>query len=135
MNELISKTIENLKKNNINSYYLESKEEVVPLIKELVKEGSTVAVGGSVTLNETGVTELLKSGIYKFYDRYAEGLTPEDVKEVFRRSMGVDAYFCSSNAVTAEGELYNVDGNANRVAAIAFCPEKVYMNVGVNKIV
>ncbi len=135
MNTVIEKTMKNLEKNNMNAYFLENREEVVPLVEKLVCQGSTVAVGGSVTLNETGVTELLRSGKYVFYDRYKEGLTPDEIKEVFRKSMGVDAYFCSCNAVTEDGELYNVDGNANRVAAIAFGPEKVIMIVGVNKIV
>ena len=135
MNSIIEKTMKNLEKNNINAYFTETKEEVIPLVEKLVEEGSAVAVGGSVTLTETGVLEHLRSGRYKFFDRYAEGLTPAEIKEVFRKSMGVDAYFCSCNAVTEEGELYNVDGNANRVAAIAFGPEKVIMIVGINKIV
>ena len=92
-------------------------------------------MGGSVTLGEVGVLDHLRSGRYTFYDRYEAGLTPEQIKEVFVKSMGVDAYFCSTNAVTEDGELYNVDGNANRVAAIAFGPEKVIMIVSVNKIV
>lgn len=135
MNERIEKTMKNLEKNNMNTYFVETKEEVIPLIEKLVVEGSTVAVGGSVTLNEVGVLEHLRSGRYEFFDRYAEGLTPAEIKEVFRKSFGADAYFCSCNAVTEEGELYNVDGNANRVAAISFGPEKVIMIVGVNKIV
>lgn len=135
MNSTIEKTMKNLEKNNMNAYFAETKEEVIPLIEKIVAEGSSVAVGGSVTLNEAGVLEHLRSGRYEFYDRYAEGLTPEEIKEIFRKSMGVDAYFCSCNAVTEDGELYNVDGNANRVAAIAFGPEKVIMIVGVNKIV
>ena len=135
MNERIEKTMKNLEKNNMNTYFVETKEEVVPLIEKLVAEGSAVAVGGSVTLNEVGVLEHLRSGRYEFFDRYAEGLTPEEIKEVFRKSFCADAYFCSCNAVTEDGELYNVDGNANRVAAISFGPEKVIMIVGVNKIV
>ena len=135
MNNTIEKTMKNLEKNNMNAYFIETKDEVIPLIEKIVAEGSTVAVGGSVTLSETGVLEHLRSGRYEFYDRYAEGLTPSDIKEVFIKSMSVDAYFCSCNAVTEDGELYNVDGNANRVAATAFGPEKVFMIVGVNKIV
>lgn len=135
MNTRIEKTMKNLKKNNINAYFTETKEEVIPLIEKLVDEGSTVAVGGSVTLAETGVLEHLRSGRYEFIDRYKEGITPEEIEDVFRKSFSVDAYFCSSNAVTEDGELYNVDGNANRIAAIAFGPKKVIMIVGVNKIV
>lgn len=135
MNAQIEKTMKNLERNNMNVFYVETKEEVIPLIEKIVSEGSSVAVGGSVTLNQLGILEHLRSGRYDFCDRYAEGLTPEGVKEVFIKSMGVDAYFCSTNAVTEDGELYNVDGNANRVAAIAFGPKKVVLVSGVNKIV
>lgn len=131
----IKKTLENLGKNNIKTYFLETKDEVVPLIETLLDEGVTVACGGSVTLTETGVLEHLKSGRYTFLDRYAPGLTKEETAEVFRKSFSADAYFCSTNAVTEEGELYNVDGNANRISAIAFGPKKVIMVVGINKIV
>lgn len=135
MNTIIENTIKNLEKNNIEALYVESKEDVVPLIEKLVPQGSTVAVGGSVSLDESGVLSHLRSGRYEFFDRYAQGLSREEVIEVYRKSFGVDAYFCSSNAVTEEGELYNVDGNANRISAIAFGPKTVIMVVGVNKIV
>lgn len=135
MNARIEKTMKNLEKNNMNAYYVETKEEVIPLIETLVSEGATVAVGGSVTLGELGILDYLRGGKYTFYDRYTPGYTQEQIDEVFIKSMGVDAYFCSSNAVTEEGELYNVDGHANRVAAIAYGPKKVIMLVGVNKIV
>ncbi len=135
MNERIEKTMKNLEKNNMNAYYVDTKEEVIPLIEKIVEEGSSVAVGGSVSLNEAGVFEHLRSGRYNFIDRYAPGLTTDEIYDVFVKSMGVDAYFCSTNAVTENGELYNVDGNANRISAIAFGPKKVVVIVGVNKIV
>ncbi len=135
MNTRVEKTMKNLEKNNMNAFYVETKEEVIPLIETMVKEGATVAVGGSVTLGELGVLDYLRGGKYTFYDRFTPGYTQEQIDEVFIKSMGVDAYFCSTNAVTEEGELYNVDGHANRVAAIAYGPKKVIMLVGVNKIV
>ena len=135
MNIIIENTIKNLEKNNIEALYVESKEDVVPLIEKLVPQGSTVAVGGSVSLDESGVLSHLRSGRYEFFDRYAQGLSREEVMGVYRKSFGVDVYFCSTNAVTEDGELYNVDGNANRISAIAFGPKNVIMVVGVNKIV
>lgn len=135
MTERIEETMKNLNKNNIETFYVEKKEEVVPLLEKLVPQGATVAVGGSVTLTETGVLEHLRSGRYNFLDRYAEGLDRKGVTEVFRKSFYADAYLCSSNAVTEDGELYNVDGNANRISAISFGPENVIMIVGINKIV
>ncbi|MBQ6907729.1 MAG: lactate utilization protein [Clostridia bacterium] len=135
MDKRIEKTIKNLEKNNIKSYYAETKEEVIPIIDSILTDGDAVSTGGSVTLKQTGVLEYLKSGKYNFLDRNARGLSTEEIVDIFKKSFSVDAYFCSSNAVTEDGELYNVDGNANRVSAIAFGPEKVVMIVGVNKIV
>lgn len=131
----IEKTIKNLEKNNISTYFVKTKDEVVPLIEKLVEKGATVAVGGSVTLDQVGVLDHLRCGRYEFLDRYKEGLSRDEVTDIFKKSFWADAYFCSSNAVTEEGELYNVDGNANRISAIAFGPKKVIMVVGVNKIV
>ncbi len=133
MKKEIKKTMENLEKNGIKAFFVETKEEVVPLIETLVPEGSSVSNGGSVTLAETGVMNLLKSGKYDFIDR--SGLNGEELRDCYIKAYGCDAYFCSSNAVTENGELYNVDGNSNRVSCIVFGPRQVIMVVGVNKIV
>lgn len=128
----IERTMENLKKNNMDAYYAEKASDVVPIVESLVAEGSIVASGGSVSLEQSGVAALLRSGRYEYLDRLAPGA---DSDKVYRQSFFADAYFCSSNAVTEKGELYNVDGRSNRVAAIAFGPKSVIMVVGYNKIV
>lgn len=127
--------MKNLRKNHLNPQYVPTKADVVPLVERILADEDTVAVGGSVTLDETGVIDLLRSGKYRFLDRYAEGLSREQREDIFRRSFFADAYLCSSNAVTEQGELYNVDGTGNRVAAIAYGPKKVIVVVGVNKLV
>lgn len=124
-----------LRKNRMAVHCVETKEEVAPLVENLLKKGKTVAVGGSVTLSQTGVLDLLQNGEYRFLDRYAPGLTAEQENEVLRQSLLADTFLCSSNAVTRTGELYNVDGRANRVAALAFGPKSVIVVVGCNKIV
>lgn len=124
-----------LERNNMRGYYVETAAEVPALVASLLHKGDTVAVGGSVTLEETGVMELLRNGDYQFLDRYAEGLSREQVTAIFQKSVFADAYLCSSNAVTLRGELYNVDGNSNRIAAIAFGPRSVILVVGVQKLV
>ncbi len=124
-----------LRKNNIVSHCVKNKEDVVPLIRTLLHVGDTVAVGGSVTLFETGVIDLLRSGDYYFLDRYEEGLTPAELNAIFAKGLTADVFLCSSNAVTRDGELYNVDGRANRISPIAFGPDKVVVVVGCNKIV
>lgn len=132
---MIEKVLENLRKNRMEAYFVERREEVVPLIKTLIREGDTVGLGGSMTLQETGVLELLRSGAYHFLDRAREGITPEEVQQVYRDTFAADAFFCSANAITEQGELFNVDGNCNRIAAISFGPKSVIVVAGVNKIV
>lgn len=88
-----------------------------------------------MTLFKTGIIDLLRSGRYNFLDRYEENLSPQEMKEIFRKSFCADAYFTSTNAITEEGELYNVDGMGNRVAAMLYGPDKVIVVCGVNKIV
>lgn len=131
----INRTIEALKKNNMNGYYAKNRDEVIKLIEDIVAEGSKVAVGGSETLSELGVLEHLRSGRYDFLDRYKAGLTPEEVTNIFKQSFLADAYLSGCNAITENGELYNVDGNGNRVAAMLYGPDKVIVICGVNKIV
>lgn len=131
----ITRTMENLEKNNMQAIFVESKGEVVQKISELLTEGDTVSVGGSMSLFESGVIDLLRSGKYCFLDRYADGLSGEDTDKIFRDSFFADAYISSSNAITENGELYNVDGYANRVAAICYGPKSVIIVAGYNKIV
>lgn len=134
MEKYIETTMENLERNNIKPFYVEKREEVVPLIKKLVKKGESISCGGSVTLHECEVdTKILKSGDYDFIDR--SGLQGEELREAYGKAFMCDTFFTSSNAVTERGELYNVDGNSNRVACIVYGPRQVIMVVGKNKIV
>ncbi|MBN2259708.1 MAG: lactate utilization protein [Clostridiales bacterium] len=131
----MQRTAEKLRSNNINPYIIDSIEDLHETIRSLIKSGDTVAVGGSMTLFETGVIDLLKNGEYKFLDRYEKGLTPEATRKIFVDSFDSDAYFTSSNALTTDGVLYNIDGTGNRVAAMIYGPKKVIVVVGKNKIV
>ena len=131
----MERTAEALRRNNMEAYLTDGRAGVAPLVKSLLHQGDTVSVGGSVSLDECGILELLRGGEYRFLDRYAPGLTREQQEELFRQSFFADAYLCSTNAVTENGELYNVDGNANRVAAMTFGPKSVILVVGTNKIV
>ena len=131
----IERTIKALENNNMNGYYVKSKEELINKINELTNEGDMVCCGGSATLTEVGVLDYLRSGRFNFLDRYEAGLTAKDLKDLYRKSFSSDAYFTSTNAITENGELYNVDGNGNRVAAMLYGPDKVIVIAGVNKIV
>lgn len=134
MDKRIEKTIENLKKNNMAAYYVESSDEAVKLVGELLTEGETISCGGSVTLAESGVLALMQSGKYNFLDR-SRAAGPEEVGEIYRKTFYADTFLTSANALTEEGELVNVDGNCNRISAITFGPKSVIVVVGVNKLV
>lgn len=131
----VKKTMDNLEKNNMEAYFVKNEEEMLSKVKELVTERETIAVGGSMTLFETGIIDYLRNGKFDFLDRYKDGITPNEVKEIFRKSFFADSYLVSTNALTENGELYNVDGNGNRVAAMLYGPDQVIVIVGINKIV
>lgn len=133
MDKMIEKTMKNLEKNNMQPFFVESAKDVVPLVKTLIHPGESVANGGSETLLQTGVMELLDSGDYQFIDR--RKATPDTIRDCYVQAFGCDSYFCSSNAITENGELYNVDGNSNRVACIVYGPKQVIIVAGRNKIV
>lgn len=134
MTDTIKRTIENLQKNNMECFYAENKLKAREIALSLISKGDSIGVGGSVTLNELDLLTDFRNGEYHFLDRYATN-TPEEVAQVFRDSFSADAYFTSSNAVTENGELYNVDGNGNRVAALIHGPKRIIVIVGKNKIV
>ena len=121
----------NLEKNNMTGYIAQTKEEAVKIATSILKEGTTVASGGSMTLEECGMMTELRSGKYNYLDREAV----VDKKALYRQSFSADFYMCSANAITEKGEIYNVDGNSNRVACICHGPDKVVLIVGRNKVV
>lgn len=133
--KLIERTIENLKKNNMEAFLVQDEVDLIEKLNELIKDGSMVAVGGSITLFEMGVIDYLRNGKFTFLDRYETNLSSEKLKKLYRESFGADTYLCSTNALTEQGELFNVDGNGNRVAAMIYGPDQVIVICGINKIV
>ena len=134
MTDIIKRTMENLEKNHMQAFFAENQDEAKKIALSLIKEGDTIGVGGSVTLNQLNLLTVFRSGDYNFLDRYGDK-TAEEIHEIFHKSLSADAYFLSANAVTENGELYNVDGTGNRVAALIYGPKKVIVIVGKNKIV
>ncbi|OUN20260.1 lactate utilization protein [Pseudoflavonifractor sp. An85] len=131
--KMIQRTMKMLEHNNMAAHYAPTIQDAQQLVKQLIPQGATVACGGSMSLQEAGIMEILRSGDYTFWDREAVDSTQQD--EILRKAFFADYYLSSSNAVTEQGELYNVDGNANRVAALCFGPKHVICVVGYNKIV
>lgn len=131
----LQKTMVALEKNNMTALYAETAEAARALALSLIPEGAVCASGGSVTLVETGIIDALKNGRYDYIDRGAPNLTQAEREAAMARAMHADVYLSSANAVTENGELYQVDGNSNRVSALLYGPKKVIIVAGVNKLV
>ena len=129
----IERTMKALQANRMEAYYVSTAQEVLPFVQNMLPKGAVVACGGSASLDETGVMQLLESGNYEFLDR--RKVSGPELDALYGRIFTADWYLASSNAVTEQGELYNVDGNSNRVAAMTFGPKNVLLVVGCNKIV
>lgn len=133
--EMTKRTMEGLKRNRMLPFYAETKEEALALVEFLLKDGATITTGGSATLQQCGIMDLVRQDRYRYIDRSMDGLTPEEVRKKFVASLAPDVFLCSSNAITESGELYNVDGNSNRVSSLLYGPESVIVVAGYNKIV
>ena len=124
-----------IEKRNMTAYYCENKEECLRKVLEILPENCTIAWGGSESIKEVGIPDAVKeSGKYTVYDR-AKFLSPKQVKEYNKLAFSSDYYFMSSNAITLDGMLMNIDGNGNRVANLIFGPEHVIVVAGMNKVV
>ena len=132
--KLVEKTMKNLKERQFRPYFVATKEEVLPLIETMVKEGETVANGGSVTLTQTGVSDWLKSGKFNYLAPAADA-TAEEKKEMMRKRFFADVFFSSANAIVSDGRIVNEDGASTRVAPMIYGPDRVIIVAGVNKIV
>lgn len=126
--------IENLKKRNMEGYYFENSSECIKAILDSIPSGSVISWGGSETIKETGLMEAVHNGSYELIDR-TTAKNPEEARQIYARTVLADYYLMSSNAVTIDGELINIDGNGNRVACLIQGPSHVIIVVGINKIV
>ena len=131
---LSATVMKGFEKRHMESYYCDSIEEARNLALSLVPENATASFGGSVTLAETGILDALRNRKdITLYDRDTAN-SPEEVKKIMHDALSCDYYFMSSNAITHDGELINIDGNGNRVAALIYGPENVIIVAGMNKI-
>ncbi|WP_315081761.1 lactate utilization protein [uncultured Clostridium sp.] len=131
----VERTINNLRKRNMAGFFVKDDVELKELLKQLIDEKSVVGVGDSMTLFETGAIDFLRNGNYTFLDKYREGITSEEKKQIYIQNFSADAFICSTNALTEDGELYNIDGNGSRVAPMIYGPKQVILVAGINKIV
>ena len=129
-----ARVISGLKERGINGYYVPTAEEGIRKVLELIPPGATVGLGGSTTLTRSGLLDRLRELPVTLYDRYREGITREEIDGLRISSLTADVFIASTNAVTMDGQLVNVDGIGNRVAAMLCGPERVILLAGVNKI-
>ena len=125
---------EALRRNHFDAYYFSTREEAIEKIMELIPAEDTVSWGGTATVDELGIKALLRERGQNLLDRD----TAKDMDErmdIMRRGLLADTFLMSSNAITEGGELYNIDGNGNRVAALCFGPKSVIVVAGMNKVV
>lgn len=124
---------EAMKKRGFDAYYVSTAEEARAKALELIPEGSTVSWGGSVTIDQIGLKQAVIEGGYEVINR-DEAKTPEERTEFMRKGLTCDVFLMSANAVSEDGQMVNIDGNGNRVAALCFGPKEVIVIAGMNKV-
>ncbi len=130
-NELLAqKIIKGLQSRNMTGYYAKDREEAKRIALSLMPEGSSVTMGGAMSAHEIGLVEAVKDGNYNFIDRG----TYENPREAMLLAYDADWFLSGANAITEDGVLVNIDGNANRVSCIANGPKHVLFIVGMNKV-
>jgi len=129
------KTIEALQKNGFKAQYFRERKEAISYINEQVKSANVIGIGGSMTIAELGLHEIFQKAGKEVLNHNVAGLSPQEKVEIMRKAILSDTYFCSSNAITTDGKLINIDATGNRVGSMLFGPKKVFIIVGRNKIV
>jgi len=124
-----------LKKNGFDAVYVKTGAEAADLVAKHFKKGASVGFGGSMTVKAIGVQDRAAAAGCELLDHNAPGLAPEAKGAILRRQLTSDVFVSGSNAVTLDGEIVNVDGTGNRVAALSFGPAKTVVVVGINKVV
>ena len=125
--------IKHLAKRHITGYYVATKEEAVQKALSLLEDNQQISWGGSMTLSEIGlISALEKAGCYHLLDR--SKVPAQEVEALYRRAFLTDTYFMSTNAITLDGKLINIDGTGNRVAALIYGPKQVIIIAGMNKV-
>ena len=130
-NELLAqKVIKGLESRNMSGYYASDREEAKKIALSLIPEGSLVTMGGGQSVWDIGLPQALKEGNYNFLDRNLV----EDKRAAMLAAYDADVFLASANAITEDGVMVNIDGNANRVSALAYGPKKLVLIVGMNKV-
>lgn len=131
----VDRTRKALERNGFETQVVPDAQSAISAIMEIIPDGATVGVGGSMTLNQIGFSEAVTGRPITLLNPFAQGITPEERQTVTKQIFSCDYFLCSTNAITEEGQLYNVDATGNRVGAMFFGPRKTVVVCGTNKIV
>ncbi len=127
--------IKNLEKRRMNGFYCADKESAIAKVLELMPAGSSVGWGGSMTLKDNGFFDaIVDANAYQVIDRDT-AKTKEEEKKIYSEICAANVFLMSTNAITLDGELVNVDGRGNRVSFLCYGPDKVIVVAGMNKVV
>lgn len=126
--------IKKLNSRNMEGYFFADSSSCVKAITDLIDDGSVISWGGSESIKECGLMDAIRSGNYTLVDRLTAS-SPEEGRELYVKAVLSDYYLMSTNAITYDGELINIDGNGNRVACLIHGPKNVILVVGMNKLV
>lgn len=131
----VQRTMKALDKNNFNARFVPDSSGALHEIFKMIPEGASVGVGGSVTLHQIGFFEEAAKRPIRLLNPEIPGVSLEEAVQMRREMFLADFYLCSSNAITEDGKIYNIDSTGNRVAAMIFGPKHVILVCGTNKIV
>ena len=124
-----------LKANGFDTHYAKTRHDALSYLESILIPGMTVGMGGSMTLSELGISALLENHNVTILDHSRKDLSREQKMEIMRAQLTSDLFLASANAITISGEIFNIDGNGNRIAALTFGPKKTIVFAGINKIV
>lgn len=132
--KLAAKVIAELEKRHFEAYFCNNRQEIKTLIRKLIPKDHVVSWGGSTTLQECEIFDFLEENGYKTIDRDL-AKDKEERMELSRRALLCDTFLMSANAISEDGQLVNVDGSGNRLAALLYGPKSVIVVAGINKVV
>lgn len=133
MDEKVIKTMKSLENNGIKSKFFDTSDEAVDYLMNSIPESSSIGIGGSVTVNSIGIIDRLKERGNKVLFHWL-AKSPEESANIRSQALAADIYLSSSNALTMDGKLVNIDGTGNRVTGMFYGPKRVYIICGVNKL-
>lgn len=125
--------VKNLRNRHFDAWYCDTKEEALAKALELIPEGASVGWGGVMSAQQIGLFDALRAGNYNLFDR-DRCATPEEREQAVKNSMFADVFLTGANGLSLDGQMVNIDGTGNRVAAIIFGPKKVLVIAGMNKV-